>query len=213
VAILAAAQGVFAERGYHASSIDEVARAAGISKALIYEHFASKEDLRGSLIQDAVADLLERLLASAGTGEPGEIRLRAGIDAFLGFVEENREAFRMLFRDAADPKVAAVLDAVQREATQAVAELIATEPYVAREDDMDRRLDDEMLAQLLNGAVQAIAIWWTEHPDVPRELVLEQAMDFAWLGLERLRAGERVRHLGLGAVDDGMRSSERRDER
>ncbi|MDX6675402.1 MAG: hypothetical protein QOH11_2820, partial [Solirubrobacteraceae bacterium] len=41
-AILDAAMNVFADRGYHASSIDEIAREAGVSKALIYEHFASK---------------------------------------------------------------------------------------------------------------------------------------------------------------------------
>jgi hypothetical protein len=48
-----------------------------------------------------------------------------------------------------------------------------------------------MLAQQLTGAIQALANWWAEHPEVPRRELVEQVMAFAWLGLERLRDGER----------------------
>ena len=48
-----------------------------------------------------------------------------------------------------------------------------------------------MLGRQLTGAVQALALWWTDHPEVPRERVVDSVMNFAWLGLERLRAGER----------------------
>ena len=188
-AILDAALQVFARRGYHAASIDDIAQAAGVSKALIYEHFESKHQLHLSLLDSQVNEILERLVASAGTGEPGEVRLRAGVDAFLTFVEERRGAFRMLFRAAADPEVADKLELIQRQATAAIAALIASEPAAEREDDADQYR--EMLAQQLSGAVQSLAVWWEDHQDVPREEVLDRVMDFAWLGLERLRAGER----------------------
>jgi len=48
-----------------------------------------------------------------------------------------------------------------------------------------------MLGQLLAGAVQSLSLWWGEHEEVPREQLVAVVMDFAWLGLERLRAGER----------------------
>jgi AcrR family transcriptional regulator len=191
-AILAAALEVFAASGYHGSSIDDIARRAGVSKALIYEHFPSKKELHVSLLDTHVGVLFERLAASAATGEPGDVRLRAGVDAFLEFVEERREAWRMLFRDAADPDVAETLDRVQAQATAAIAGLIATEPVDAEAGpprDPERVI--EMLAQLLSGAVQALANWWNTHQDVPREELVETVMDFAWLGFERLRAGER----------------------
>ena len=111
-AILDAAMAVFAERGYHAASIDEIAREAEVSKALIYEHFASKQALWASLLDTQVAEIFRRLAAGAATSEPGEVRLRSGVDAFLTFVEERRGAWRMLFREAADPEVAAFLDRV-----------------------------------------------------------------------------------------------------
>src|SRR6478609_7719805 len=78
-AILDAALEVFSRRGYNGASIDEIATAAGISKALIYEHFPSKKDLHVSLLERHVGEIFERLAQSAATPEPGEVRLRAGV--------------------------------------------------------------------------------------------------------------------------------------
>jgi AcrR family transcriptional regulator len=192
-AILDAAQDVFAQRGYHGSSIDEIAHAGGISKALIYEHFPSKKDLHVSLLEMHAQELFDRLTANAGTQDPGDVRLRNGLDAFLGWVEERRSAFRMVFRDVADPEVADVVRRVQGQATAAIAALMAAEPMAPRPDERDRQLGIRMLAQQLNGAMQSLALWWDDHPDVPRSVVLDSAMDFCWLGLERLRDGERTR--------------------
>ena len=190
-AILTAAQDVFAQRGYHGSSIDEIAQAAGISKALIYEHFPSKKDLHVSLLGLHVQELTARLAANAATDEPGDVRLRNGIDAFLGWVEERRGAFRMVFRDAADPEVADVVRGVQGQVTAAVAALMATEPMTPRETKATRERGIRMLAQQLAGALQALALWWDDNPGVPRQIVVDAAMDFCWLGLERVRDGER----------------------
>ena len=192
-AILHAAQDVFAGRGYHGSSIDEIAQAAGISKALIYEHFPSKKDLHGSLLDMHVQELFDRLAANAATQEPGDVRLRNGLDAFLGWVEERRAAFRMVFRDAADPEVADVVFRVQTQATAAVAALMATEPMAPAASAEARERGIRMLAQQLTGALQALALWWDVNPEVPRQTVLDAAMDFCWIGLERVRDGQHSR--------------------
>jgi AcrR family transcriptional regulator len=191
--ILEAARDIFAARGYHASSLDDIAQAAGVSKALIYEHFPSKKDLHVSLLEANVAELFSRLAADAAPeGGPGDERLRRGVDAFLRFVEERRGAWRMLFRDATDPEVAEALQLVQRQATALIAELIAAEPAApGTGTEEERRRSIEVIAQLLTGAVQALANWWHDHPEVPREVLVERVMDFAWLGLERVRGGER----------------------
>ena len=59
--ILDAASAVFSARGYHAASIDDIAREAGVSKALIYEHFSSKQELHADLVEAHAAELYERL--------------------------------------------------------------------------------------------------------------------------------------------------------
>jgi AcrR family transcriptional regulator len=194
-AILDAALEVFAARGYHASSIDDIARAADISKALIYEHFASKQALHADLLQHQAGELFGRLSAAVERVEieSAAARLEAGLDAFFGFVEERRHAWRVLFREAADPEAAAVLDRIVAQVTALVAALIAQDPAALPRDEPDapREQGIQLLAQMLVGAVQSVANWWADNRQVPRERLLEMVMDFAWLGLERLSRGER----------------------
>jgi len=193
-AILEAALAVFAERGYHASSIDDIAREGGISKALIYEHFVSKQDLYAELLEQH-AGVLFSVLAEpiSEAGRSASARLAIGFDAFYGFVEEHRVAWRMLFREATDPEAVAVLDRVTAEVTAFVAGLIAEDPGSRRRDDDEETREHgvQVVAQLLVGAVQGLATWWEEHQELPRERIVEMTMDFAWLGLQRLGKGER----------------------
>ncbi|MGZ6642235.1 MAG: TetR/AcrR family transcriptional regulator [Solirubrobacteraceae bacterium] len=181
--ILAAAEEVFGTRGYHGASLDEIAGAAGISKALIYEHFASKRELHASLVEAHVGEIFRRLQANALAGTTGEERLRGGVDAFLAFVEDHRDAWRALFRDAADPEVGDVIERVQAQAVGVIAALIASDPESAHHDA--RTI--EVHAALLSGAVQALANWWDGHRDVPRSELVERAIDFCWRGIESLR--------------------------
>jgi AcrR family transcriptional regulator len=182
-AILAAAEEVFARSGYHGAALEDIAQTAGISKALIYEHFASKRELHASLVSAHVEEIFQRLQASAAADRPGEERLRGGIDAFLSFVEEHREAWRALFRDAADPEVGDVIERVQVQATAVIAALIAADPDAPREGEQAI----EMHAALLSGAVQSLANWWHDHQDVPRAALVDHTMDFCWVGIDRLR--------------------------
>jgi AcrR family transcriptional regulator len=192
-AILDAALTAFSQKGYYATSLDDIAREAGVSKALIYEHFASKQELHADLIARNARELTQRV-AGALSGveiESTVKRLATGLEAFFAFVEERRDAWRMLFRDAADPESSAVLDRMVEQVTAEVTLLISQDPG-AREltrvgDDRSLRL----LAEMLVGGAQSMANWWTDHPDAPRSHLVEIAMDFAWLGLERLSRGER----------------------
>jgi AcrR family transcriptional regulator len=195
-AILGSAEAVFARTGYHGSSIDDIASEAGISKALIYEHFPSKKDLHASLLERHTQEIFERLAESAATPEPGEVRLRAGVEAFLEWVETHPRAFRLLFRDNFEADVAELLQRLQQQATFAIAGLMASEPIAEVHNDVsdrERRLAVEMFAQQLSGSVQSLALWWQDHPNVKRAFVVDCVMDFAWLGLERVRGGERVK--------------------
>ena len=111
--ILDAALAVFSERGYHEASIDEIAREAGRVegahlRALRVEAGAVR---RADRAQRARADAAGRRGALSGVEvESTAERLATGLDAFFAFVEERRDAWRMLFRDAGDPESAAVLD-------------------------------------------------------------------------------------------------------
>jgi AcrR family transcriptional regulator len=190
-AILDSAQRVFGQRGYHGTSIDDVAQAAGISKALIYEHFASKRELHAELVALHAGELFRRLEANANAGTAGELRMRGGVDIFFAFVEEQREAWRVLFRDAADEEIADITAGVQRQALNLLVALSHADPQAPPmrpgESPEDHERSVEQFSQLLSGAVQALANWWYDHPGVPREELVERVMEFAWTGLERMR--------------------------
>lgn len=193
--ILAAATEVFAERGYNGASLDEIAETASISKALIYEHFPSKRELQTALLEAQEEELVRRLTAAADPAKDPALRLRDGIDAFLGFVEENPLAQRMLFRDAGEPEVAEVLRRLRGEVVGVIAELMASDPAAEAIGEAQRERAIEALAQLLAGAVQGIADWWHDHAELSRDEIVDSVMEFAWLGLERLSSGERSKSL------------------
>ena len=191
--ILDAALAAFSQSGYHSASIDDISREAGVSKALIYEHFASKQELYGDLIARNARELTLRL-AGALVGlelESSAARLAAGLDAFFAFVEERRDAWRMLFRETTDPDAAAVVDRMVEQVTVEVTGLIALDPGARALDDGGDEPSLRLLAEMLVGGVQSMANWWADHPEVSRTQMVEIAMDFAWLGLERLSRGER----------------------
>ncbi len=123
--------------------------------------------------------------------ESGVARLATGLEAFFAFVEERRDAWRMLFRETSDPDTAAVVDRMIEQVTVEVTGLIALDPGARALDEGGAEPALRLLAEMLVGGVQSMANWWADHPEVSRTQIVEIAMDFAWLGLERLSRGER----------------------
>src|SRR5918997_4498093 len=105
--ILRGATRVFAERGYQEASMAAIARAGGVTPAVIYDHFPSKAALHIELLERETAEMIGSIAAALEAAPDSlDARLRAGIDAFFRFVEEHRFAWRMIFRDApSDPAV------------------------------------------------------------------------------------------------------------
>jgi AcrR family transcriptional regulator len=189
--IIEAARESFAEGGYHRTSLDAIAERAGVSKALLYEHFASKRELHAAMLEAHVHELIERIEAALVDAEPGEGRLRAGLEAFFDFIEERRGAAAIMLRNSGDPDVAEWLARLRDAIGAQVVTLMTEEAEQLIREDPKLRGAIEMIAQQQIGAIQSLADWWGEHREVPKEAVIATAMDFAWLGMERVSAGER----------------------
>jgi AcrR family transcriptional regulator len=186
--ILAGAMQVFAERGYEAASMGEIARAAGITPAVIYDHFPSKARLQIELLERQTTELLGYVgtALQAAPDDPAE-RMRVGVDAFFGFVEEHRFAWRLLFRDPpSDPEVAAVYLQLERRATAGIAAFIETGAGDALAGYADPTQAAEIFAEALKAAQNGLAAWWYEHPEVLREEIVEHLLEFCWGGLGRI---------------------------
>ncbi len=95
--LLSVAVEVFGERGFHATSMDEVAEAAGVTKPVLYQHFPSKRALYRELLDDVDAQLVAQLVDATAGAASGRERVQEGFAAYFRFVAENRAAFRLLF--------------------------------------------------------------------------------------------------------------------
>jgi len=193
--ILRAAMEVFAERGYQEASMAEIARAAGITPAVIYDHFASKAELQITLLERQTEDLLKFVGAAvAADFESTEERIRVGVDAFFEFVEENPYAWRMLFRDPpTDPAILSTYRRIHRQATAGIAIFLRAGAPDSLLEDPEAERDLEMFAEMLKMAQNGLAVWWYEHREVPRSELVERVLEFCWLGLEQISEGRRGR--------------------
>ncbi|MDX6587338.1 MAG: hypothetical protein QOI31_1811 [Solirubrobacterales bacterium] len=190
-AILEAALAVFSERGFSEASLDDVANRGGISKALIYEHFSSKRELQVVLLDTYLHELIEAVVSAVGTEATDEERLRAGIDAFLVFASERPAILRLLTTNVSDPVAGETIDRLREEAASTIASIMAQDAPEPEPGDLDIETTVAILAHLMAGGIQFLAGWWIEHPEVPRERVVEVAMGVNWIGLERLGEGVR----------------------
>jgi AcrR family transcriptional regulator len=192
--IVQAAMEVFAERGYQEASMAEIARAAGITPAVIYDHFPSKAELQILLLEQQTTELLAFVGAAvAREFETTTERVRVGVDAFFTFVEEHPYAWRMLFRDPpTDPAILSTYRRIHQQATAGIAIFLRVSAPETLLDEPDADRDLEMFAEMLKMAQNGLAVWWYDHREVPREVLVDRVLEFCWLGLERLSAGERI---------------------
>jgi AcrR family transcriptional regulator len=179
--ILAAAEEAFAQGGYDGASMGALAEAAGVTKPVLYDHFASKRELFVELITAISGEMTSRTVQAMSADAPAETRIRNAFDAFFRYVEERPAAARVLFvTPRTDPELLASSRRVQAQVTRDVAQVLAAEPGLATGRGGHRL---ELYAEFVKQGVNGLAEWWAEHPDVPRRSLVNAAMDIAWHGL------------------------------
>lgn len=189
--IEAAALEVFAERGYHGAAIDEIARRSGVTPPVVYDHFASKLDLHKRLLERTRDELLQMWSEQLAGDDPAEERIPRALDAWARYVQAHPYAPRMFFNETTgDPEVEAIHRQVRAQAVAALGAILGREPgaeHIAGSADQEAL---EMAAEVMRAGLTGLAIWWSEHPHVPRERIVATAINAVWVGFERVRRGE-----------------------
>lgn len=186
-----AAADVFAERGYHGASIDEICRRSGVTAPVLYDHFASKLALHRRLLERTRDELLQLWGEHLGGDEPAERRIPRALDAWAAYVHEHPYVPRMFFTETTgDPEVEAIHREVRAQATTALAVIVGREAGAGDVADSADRVAHEMAAEVMRAGLAGLAIWWSDHPEVPREQIVATAVNTLWIGLERVRRGE-----------------------
>lgn len=178
---------LFAEKGYEAVTVEEVAAEAGVSKPVVYEHFGGKEGLYAVVVDREMNDLLTRVQAAL-TPNPPKLMLQSVVLAWLDYISGETEGFRVLVRDSAPGVAEGSFASLLRDVAGRVAGQLA--------DEFDRRGYNpklaDMYAQMLVGMVTSTGIWWIDVRKPKRDELAAHLVNLAWNGLSNLQEKPRL---------------------
>lgn len=174
------AEQLFAERGYQAASMDEIAERVGVSKPMLYEYFGSKEGLFVACIRQARAELLAVTTQSTTGFSSAEDALRSGLIAFFEFTDSHRRAWELIRHEATVAGQAAVdeIEAIRQQQTAIDVRLFAGYLPTATPQDL------EATAEIIVGACERLSTWYVQQDDVSAKQAAEYVMQLVWYGLK-----------------------------
>jgi AcrR family transcriptional regulator len=181
--LLQVARRVFGTSGFHAASMEAVAKEAGVTKPILYDHFPSKKELYLALIDADLAMLHEEVRKALDAPIGNRERIRASFQAYFDFVDEHAEGFRLLMQEAVGSegefrrRVAHVRDQILSE----VADLIVRESK-----SMLDRLHAEIVALALIGMVETVAQREPGGSPEKRREAVDLLVRLAWRGIAEL---------------------------
>jgi len=172
----------FSRQGFHATSMDEIAEAAGVTKPVLYQHFPSKRALYVELLEETGRQLLALLAEATSRAATGRERVELGFRAYFRFAIGDRASFRLLFGTSirSDPEFARIVE----EILDAVVETISTLIEIPGSDE--QRV---ILANALLGMAEAVGrrALQESQSGVDGDTLAQWIAEFAWFGLRGVR--------------------------
>jgi AcrR family transcriptional regulator len=186
--LVAVALELFARRGYRATTMDDIAEAAGVTKPLVYQHFSSKRALYLELVNSIAQELLIAVRTGVTEAEGPRQQVEKGFAAYFRLVISREAEFRLLYgRDHADDKE---LGRALRTVEDAIAQAI--EPLIdAGLDDDHRRLLAYAVVGMAEGASRQFMEQRTTQGGGAEEearRLAQRVADLAWAGLRSVHA-------------------------
>jgi AcrR family transcriptional regulator len=173
---------LFGQKGYEATSIEEIAAHAEVSKPVVYEHFGGKDGLYADIVAREMQQLLDRFTSAlADPGRPRELLERAAL-ALLGYIEEDTDGFRLLTRDAPVTGGVSTYSSLIGEVARKVEHILGRQ-FEAR--GYDPRLA-ELYSQALVGMVSLVGQWWLDNRSLGRDAVAAHLVNLSYNGLSHL---------------------------
>ncbi|TDC59393.1 TetR/AcrR family transcriptional regulator, partial [Actinomadura sp. GC306] len=177
--MLDVAEEVFGERGYQATSMDEIAERCGVSKPMLYEYFGSKDGLLVACVGRSKAELLDvTQKAMAGAVTPRDILWR-GMVAYFEFMEAHGKSYGMLMSEpmAASAQTIEAVESTRRQQSTLIAGVLATFAPSAPAAAIDA------YTEIIIGASERLAQWRARRPEMSAQDAARHMTDFCWHGL------------------------------
>jgi AcrR family transcriptional regulator len=178
--LIEVARGLFAERGFDATAVEEIAARAEVSKPVVYEHFGGKEGLYAVVVDREVRSLLEKMSNALTAGYPRALLEQAAL-ALLDYIETSSDGFRIMVRDSpvgASGTFSTIMGSI---ATQV--EHILVDEFKSHGFDTKHA---PMYAQMLVGMVGYTGQWWLDARRPSKDVVASNLVNLAWNGLAHL---------------------------
>jgi AcrR family transcriptional regulator len=183
VQLLDVALRVFGERGFHDTSMNDIAEAAGVTKPVLYQHFGSKRELFLELLREVGGRLRDAVGKATASAPSPHQQVEQGFHAYFSWVAQTRGGFDVLFAGETRRDREFVSEAlkVETEIADVIAELIVIDGL----DPEHRRL----LAYAIVGLAETTSRHWLSNDlDLDAAQLAQQCADLAWAGLRGLRA-------------------------
>jgi len=186
--LLDVGRSLFAERGFEATSIEEIAARAAVSKPVVYEHFGGKEGLYAVVVDREMRNLLDRFTGALSGGHPRELLEQAAL-ALLTYIEDETDGFRILVRDSPVTSSTGSFSSLVNDVASQVEYILAGE-FQARGYETTLA---GLYSQALVGMVALTGQWWLEVRSPSRDEVAAHLVNLCWNGLSHLETGPRLR--------------------
>jgi len=179
--LIVVARGLFAEKGFDATAVEEIAARAEVSKPVVYEHFGGKEGLYAVVVDREVRDLLDQMQRSLAGGHPRVLLEQAAV-ALLDYIEASSDGFRIMVRDSPVGSTSGTFVTIMNTIGSRVDDILVSE-FKARGFDHKQA---PMYAQMLVGMVGYLGQWWLDARKPSKEVVAAHLVNLAWNGLAGL---------------------------
>ena len=173
---------VLAKRGFYETTMADIADAAGVTKPVLYQHFASKRDLYSAVLHDIGDRLQQTVIAAAQSAQTPRQRVDAGFRAYAAFVEEDADGFQILFSGTSrqDGEWASITSEVEHSIAESIAQLIDV-PAMGH-------AHRQALAHGIMGLAEAMMRYWQSGnvDGLDKDDLIEDLSALAWGGLRGL---------------------------
>jgi AcrR family transcriptional regulator len=177
--LLEVARHVLAKRGFYQTTMAEIADSAGVTKPVLYQHFASKRDLYTAVLRDVGARLRDTVITAAANADTPRQQAFAGFDAYVRFVEADTEGFQILFSGTSrqDGEWATITREVEHSIAAGVADLIDVPEISA--------VHRQAIAHGILGLAEGMMRYWQSGRagDLNRDDLVNDLVALAWSGL------------------------------
>jgi AcrR family transcriptional regulator len=172
--LLELAETLFMEKGYQGFSIDELCRAAGVSRPIVYEHFGSKDGIYIACLRRIREEFEQALLAGGADAPDLPTTVERSAEAWFSMIERDPQRWSLVYGGATGlvGPLADQLAELREGTVQQIALLLA--PRYAPDAPQEQVT---VWAHFVSGAGEQVGRWWLRHPDIPRERIIRLYSD------------------------------------